>query len=485
MSLTKVSYSMIRGAAVNVLDFGAIGDGVTDDTSAIQAAVNSARLVFLPTGTYKTTSVITIPAATTIYGAGRSTVVNAYGCDAFTIAGASGDGVVIESMAIMSYTGAGVPDPKSYDAIYCQGTNSNHVNYFTGRDMYLQGWLDCVNWSYTWGSRLENVTTINCTNCLTLFGQSVNNSVSDCYLLANSGSASVNFVADGSITGEGLVISNSLLAGGGYGIYGASHLGLCVLNCIIDLITNIGVNVSNPLAMMVSNCWVYATNIGVNFSALGLAASTGAGINNCHITTTGAGSKGIVVNPNNVGVSITGGSITIPATGAYNVYGLSDSVTVVGVNLVNPTANPSVYFEYGLDCNYVGCSGDTKFQFDNGNPPKMGLNIAPFTSILPYSSSMTPDCLKGSLFSIAVNNGTAFTINAPINAPNTKAVGEITFAIFNQSGGAAGTATWDSDYRMAGTWVQPANGKLRTITFKYWAPGYWLEVARNDADLPA
>jgi hypothetical protein len=43
MPLTKVSYSMIDGAFANVLDFGAVGDGVTNDTAAIQAAIASIR----------------------------------------------------------------------------------------------------------------------------------------------------------------------------------------------------------------------------------------------------------------------------------------------------------------------------------------------------------------------------------------------------------------------------------------------------------
>jgi hypothetical protein len=57
MSLTKVTYSMIEGAVVNVKDFGATGDGTTNDTVAIQAAIDSLSAtggtVFFPTGEYR------------------------------------------------------------------------------------------------------------------------------------------------------------------------------------------------------------------------------------------------------------------------------------------------------------------------------------------------------------------------------------------------------------------------------------------------
>jgi len=52
MSLTKATYSMIDGAPVNVLDYGATGDGTTDDTAAIQAAFDASRNVVFPPGTY-------------------------------------------------------------------------------------------------------------------------------------------------------------------------------------------------------------------------------------------------------------------------------------------------------------------------------------------------------------------------------------------------------------------------------------------------
>lgn len=52
MSLTKVSYSMINGAVVNVFDYGATGDGTTDDAAAVQLALNVGGTVFFPAGTY-------------------------------------------------------------------------------------------------------------------------------------------------------------------------------------------------------------------------------------------------------------------------------------------------------------------------------------------------------------------------------------------------------------------------------------------------
>jgi len=60
MSLTKASYSMITGAPANVLDYGADPTGIADSTTAIQAALTASSMVYIPAGTYKVTSTLTM-----------------------------------------------------------------------------------------------------------------------------------------------------------------------------------------------------------------------------------------------------------------------------------------------------------------------------------------------------------------------------------------------------------------------------------------
>jgi hypothetical protein len=80
MALTKVSYSMITGAPVNVLDFGAVGDGVTDDTAAIQAAVNAVFAagggeIFFPKGTYLVSTTLEMKNAVSLRGTGDTSKI--------------------------------------------------------------------------------------------------------------------------------------------------------------------------------------------------------------------------------------------------------------------------------------------------------------------------------------------------------------------------------------------------------------------------
>lgn len=57
---------------VNVLDFGAKGDGVTDDTEAIQTALSvaSGKIVFVPSGVYRVSDLLRVPDSTCVEGEG-------------------------------------------------------------------------------------------------------------------------------------------------------------------------------------------------------------------------------------------------------------------------------------------------------------------------------------------------------------------------------------------------------------------------------
>jgi hypothetical protein len=88
-------------------DYGAVGNGTTDDTVALQSAVNSGSPVFLPPATYLISSAIALPTTPFIFGAGSGTynvtaganlsiikLANGANSSMFTIAAGNGAGVI-------------------------------------------------------------------------------------------------------------------------------------------------------------------------------------------------------------------------------------------------------------------------------------------------------------------------------------------------------------------------------------------------------
>lgn len=91
MSLTKVSFSMIDGAVVNVLDYGADNSGVNNTASAVQAAIaaSAGKTLYFPSGTYLINSPITGAVDNVTIDFGSATIRNTVVLPTITVEGLS------------------------------------------------------------------------------------------------------------------------------------------------------------------------------------------------------------------------------------------------------------------------------------------------------------------------------------------------------------------------------------------------------------
>jgi hypothetical protein len=113
---TRVSAKVDKATLLaNVKDYGAVGDGSTDDTTAIQAAINAKGAVYLPPGTYQVTSTLSVPSGM---------------AQQFSMVGENAVGVTI------NYTGSGVflkMDPSTTPGV------STRREYWKLASLYIVG----------------------------------------------------------------------------------------------------------------------------------------------------------------------------------------------------------------------------------------------------------------------------------------------------------------------------------------------------------
>lgn len=100
------------------------------------------------------------------------------------------------------------------------------------------------------------------------------------------------------------------------------------------------------------------------------------------------------------------------------------------------------------------------------------------SDVLTYGANVAVDMSKGDYKTLIVTSAGAYNISNSTNGVDGQ-ICEI--AIFNNSGGAI-TTTFGANYHLAGAWVDPANARVRIISFRR-SFGIFYEKSRSTADV--
>ena len=340
---------------VDARSFGAVGDGVADDTAAIQKAINEGKRIYLP-GTsayYKISSALTLSSSSSIAGDGLSSQIRQITPGANVISGTSVKDVVITGLNIYG------PGDASSDA--------------TGNGIYLAG----SSRVSVEGNRFENIGNTGIHLKDTTYSQIVDNEMvsfvhyrQDSADIALKYSSSYNTVSGNkcvSGSGTGILVqaikagdganynvieSNLVTAHDRYGIVLYAVNGATAADVIGN--TVIGNTVKD-----ISD--VTATYFGAGIYAQGVRQTT---IADNHVENTNNGTTNEMLAPGGIGVT---GSSQVTVTGNtvenakwYGItlrdpFGIGGDYTVTG----NTVLNPEKTGIYAIASENVTISGNT------------------------------------------------------------------------------------------------------------------------------
>lgn len=459
MSLTKATYSMINGAPINVLDFGAVGDGVTDDTAAITSAIAACQTdfatLYFPAGNYKITSTITLSGNPIIFMGQNeaiwqrgSTLTNVTltwtggASPMFTVSntdyswigmnvqnkGTATDFIDMESgsqrirLKRMSFEVATGATAFSRSIVY---SNGNRIGYSEFSGIYFTG--AAPKFIYIDGN-LGGITPFSIKD-RSIFESSASQASTIVYI-KNDSIDTIN-ITDCTFNQQGAQLT------------------------IVDTTDT----PSSPKAIgnlnFLNNEWDYSSGLSGTDRMMRLT-----NVNN------------IVMNGNN-----------------FQCGGVSTSV----IDLISSNVSQ-------FEGNYVR-SASTFFNGDSSSYINVGSNVGDTSTIgylvntgakgtipITWSSStlfglQAGSATRNSVYDISVTGSGAWNVGIRNGSAGYAIPGQVfTLRIKNTSGGVISTPSFDSDIKLAGAFTVPANGYNRSVTFVFDGT-HFTELYRTAADV--
>ena len=226
MSLTKVSYSMITGAPVNILDFGASPSAsASANAAAIQAAVDSIStttagagpggLLYIPAGVYDIDTQIDLPYGVSVKGDGATaSILRCYNCDGinFIKTVQDNDMQTVEDIGLQRMSGT-----NRFGILASAGTYPTSQNDgFCINRVKITGFNVGIYFTNAWQSVITNCLITNVNKAVWLADHAVLITVADNQFVVESGGAGTANIIGVEMSGldlEAIEVRNNFIYG--------------------------------------------------------------------------------------------------------------------------------------------------------------------------------------------------------------------------------------------------------------------------------
>ena len=427
---------------VNVKDFGAVGDGVTDDTAAIQAAYNSsgtkASIIFWPKGEYKTSSSIIVKSNTkTLFD--FNAYINPVALSSFTQ-------IVMPTYVFgyaifinQNFTSTGIFDYNiEYDGVRIiagnkdfvwyngvswngHGVDSRNVNGLTIRNCYFQDIADGCGNMNCYNVVVENNKAYNISNSAYDFWEGCNNViVSNNFAFNSNNGCNWNAVDTqnlGSLTAQNAIIKDNYFEGGGAACIYVAPLNSTASCQDVKIINNIldqnFETMFSPNGITVAR----SNNILIKGNTIKRIASNGVPIN---VNNDGSGNSYNVeiCNNNILNCSLVGN----PYIGAWG----TENIVYENTSDLSTTTGPAIQVDSSTSIvgnnNLIGSTFDVVNATSTGTPtsPSYQHTIDKTNNYWFYKQKVKTDIaflesVDYAITSIGTNLGTAYPIQKTFN----------------------------------------------------------------------